>query len=508
VSAPPHSESIPAETTANPGEFPESLGNGRYRIEKLIGTGGTASVFLALDTRIGVHRAIKLLQPRYARSASSRARFRTEAHAQAALQHPHVVMVHDAIEDEQGVYLVMELAEDTLANRVLRSGLLDPREVARVGVAIGSALASAHRTGLVHRDIKPANILIDRHGVYKLADFGIALDQDRGEGLTRAGDVMGTWAFMPPEQREDTHQVDNRSDIYAFGVTLYALLTGQASASLHNREAWHQAFNGVPEPLAAVIQRATRLYPEDRYQTMEEMIVDLQAWLDGAQLPTPPVSSAAASEPAGPSAPLIIGLIVMGLIFVVAGGGSVYWLLTRPMEAEPTTLETSKPASTPQGDLAQPEPIQADPVEVKDTPTEVPAAPTEPAPKPVPSNSAEERPRERRDTTQPQRRVISVIPTETTPTQPASQPAPTASTDSNTGRLVVRTIPSGSSVYLGGRRLSVRQGGEYELPLGTHTIEIRSPSGESHESGVNIRSSQVFRLCYNFDTNSACGETP
>jgi len=247
-------------------EIPATLDRGRYQIERKLGVGGTATVLLALDTRMGVHRAIKILHPRVAKVAANRARFQTEAHAQASLKHPHVLMVHDAIDDEQGVYLVMELAEsDSIGDQVMRSGPLSPAQALDVGIAIGAALEAAHAAGLIHRDIKPANILVDKHGSYKLADFGIARDTEREAALTQVGAVMGTWAFMPPEQREDSRRVDARSDIYAFGVTLYALLVGRQSQSLHNKEAWAEAFATVPAGIAAILQRATRLYPEDRY---------------------------------------------------------------------------------------------------------------------------------------------------------------------------------------------------------------------------------------------------
>ena len=137
-------------------ELPKTLDGGRYRIEGLIGTGGSAHVLLATDRRMNVQRAIKLLLPKIAQSDSNRSRFRTEAHAQAQLKHPNVLMVHDVVEDAQGFYLVMELAEkDSLAERIYRSGPLPPMETLEVGVAIGNAIALAHANGLIHRDIKP-----------------------------------------------------------------------------------------------------------------------------------------------------------------------------------------------------------------------------------------------------------------------------------------------------------------------------------------------------------------
>ena len=263
--------------------LPSTLDGGRYVIEKVLGAGGTATVLLAEDTRIGVRRAIKILHPQFAKSAESRRRFLNEAHAQAGLAHPNVLMVHDAVEDGATTFLVMELAErGNLGDRVLEQGVMSPDDVAEVGITIGGALAVAHKAGVIHRDIKPANILVDRHGVLKLADFGIARVDGERFHLTRTGSVMGTWAYMPPEQRTDSASVDARSDIYAFGVTLYALLKGREASDLHNKESWKRAFDGVPAGLARVIQNATRLYPEDRYASMEELVSELQRWRSSA----------------------------------------------------------------------------------------------------------------------------------------------------------------------------------------------------------------------------------
>ena len=158
-------------------------------------------------------------------------------------------MVHDVIEDEQGLYMVMELAEsDSVGARVTQSGTLSAREVADVGIAVGNALSAAHAAGVIHRDVKPANILVDRLGALKLADFGIARVLDREQQLTRTGTIMGTWAYMPPEQREETREVDHRADIHALGVTLHALYTGRHSANLHNQEYYAEAFGDMPAP--------------------------------------------------------------------------------------------------------------------------------------------------------------------------------------------------------------------------------------------------------------------
>jgi serine/threonine protein kinase len=262
-------------------EHPPTLAKGRYRVDRVLGLGGMSVVLQAHDTKMGVDRAIKLLYKRLARNADLRQRFENEARAQARLRHPNILMVHDVVEEEAGIYLVMELAEaGNLSSRIRSEGPLSPRELARTGAVLAQALEAAHAEGVVHRDIKPENILIDRFGHLKIADFGIARLHGVDANLTGTGMAMGTWAYMPPEQRESARQVDARADIYALGTTLYYLLTGRQPPALHNSEAHERFFEGVPPTLAAVIQQATRLWPEDRYQHCSELAQALEAIAD------------------------------------------------------------------------------------------------------------------------------------------------------------------------------------------------------------------------------------
>ena len=261
---------------------PHTLNNERYRIERVLGAGGMSLVFLAQDTRLGVQRAIKLLRRPFAKSPEIRSRFLNEAFAQADLRHPNILMVHDIVEDEEtdSIFLVMELADGgSLADRVMTKSTMSPREAAQVGITIGTALSVAHNAGVIHRDIKPGNMLIDRHGVLKLADFGIAQIQSR-EQLTRTGVSIGTWSFMPPEQRVDARDADARADIYALGGSLFYLMTGRNPDALHNRETHVVAFASIPPVLASVIKKATRFEPTDRYQSCDEMIAALRFILD------------------------------------------------------------------------------------------------------------------------------------------------------------------------------------------------------------------------------------
>lgn len=544
---------------------PATFGRDRYVVEAVLGTGGTATVLRARDRRIGVARAIKVLHAQFAMNAETRRRFMNEAHAQAALSHPGVLMVHDAIDDEQGVYLVMELADrGALGSLVLEHGTLDAPSVADIGIQVGEALAVAHRAGLVHRDIKPANILIDRHGGLKLADFGIARVTTSDHTLTRTGSVIGTWAFMPPEQRQDSTQVDHRSDIYAFGVTLYAVLTGRSPNGLHNREAWDRAYAGVPGGLAAILQRATRLFQDDRYDCMEDMIAELKAWrssdegagpgwLEALHTRSGPTSAVQADlhtdlsagatavpeqfyepstrpAPAMPGASSTIGLPAedaeappseappsgaKALLLTIAGGtlvvslllGVIIALLIRPDPTPapaPGRTEVSAPAPSPT--TTAPEAGTATPSTEPNSTEPAPAEPDSTADtRPLPTEAAPAASKSAPPEKKPKRRVIQVIEPEA-----SSGPAPSAAPDdtpAETGTLVVRTIPSGGTVTVAGRT-PPRSGGGYTLPIGNHTVELRGPGGETHRVPVAIRRGKTVDICYSFDANAACGGSP
>jgi len=285
-------------------DAPQTLQNGRYRIEGILGSGGMSVVYLAFDTRLNVRRAVKVLRKRLASNTQIRKRFETEASAQASLHHPNVLMVHDVVDDEDGVYLVMELCENgNLAERLKATGPLSPHEGAEVALAMLGALQIAHDEGMVHRDIKPENLLLNKLNVLKIADFGIARIVNQGHSLTKTGSIMGTWSYMPPEQRSGSSDVDGRADLYALGVSIQYLVSGQLRSDLHNAEAYDVAYEGFPEELAEVLQQATRLWPEDRYQSATEMAEAIQTILPVlSKDPIFPFAPGPKAEPSGRTA--------------------------------------------------------------------------------------------------------------------------------------------------------------------------------------------------------------
>jgi serine/threonine protein kinase len=202
---------------------------GRYVIEREIGSGGTAVVFRARDLRHQRLVAIKVLRPELARSLGTD-RFLREIRIAASLTHPHILPVHDSGEAAELLYYVMPYVEgESLRSRLVREGALPLDDALRIAREVADALSYAHSRGVVHRDIKPGNILlVGGHAV--VADFGIATATDIGmddETLTSPGLVIGTPAYMSPEQGRGEALVDGRSDLYSLGCVLYEMLAGR-----------------------------------------------------------------------------------------------------------------------------------------------------------------------------------------------------------------------------------------------------------------------------------------
>jgi serine/threonine protein kinase len=255
-----------------------ALSSGRYRLVEVLGVGGMATVYRGYDAELDVYRAIKVLSPELAVHTKVRERFQREARTMAKLAHPHIVMVLDVGKDGERVYMVMEeVRGGSLRDRLDALGPLAPRHASGVLQQVLQALSVAHKRGIVHRDIKPGNILLTEHGDAKVTDFGIAQLKGKDVQLTRAGSMMGTLAFMAPEQRTDASTVDARADLYALGATLYTLVTGKESFDLFAAELEAKLFTDFPPGLFEVTRKASRYEPEDRYQSAGEMLEAMRA---------------------------------------------------------------------------------------------------------------------------------------------------------------------------------------------------------------------------------------
>ncbi|MGH3545027.1 MAG: protein kinase domain-containing protein, partial [Mycobacteriales bacterium] len=249
----------------------------RYRIRGKIAQGGMAAVYEAFDERLERIVAVKIMHPTYAADPIFASRFMREARSAAALNHPHIVAVFDEGRHGDSTFLVMEKVDGTTLRGVLQQrGRLSPEQALGVMEPVLAALAQAHERGIAHRDVKPENVLISPTGLVKVADFGLARAVEGGPQLTNRNTLLGTVAYLAPEQIADGHS-DARSDVYAAGVMLYELLTGvkpfQGASAID--VAYQHVSTDIPPPSTAVpelpaaldelVARATR---RDRHQRL------------------------------------------------------------------------------------------------------------------------------------------------------------------------------------------------------------------------------------------------
>jgi serine/threonine-protein kinase len=280
----------------------DTLFDGRYRIERKLGAGGMADVYLAEDQELGRRVAIKILNSRHGNDDQFIERFRREAKNAAALNHPNIVSIYDRGEAEDTYYIAMEF----LDGRTLKE-LIVGRGAAPINVAIEyarqilSALRFAHRHGIVHRDIKPHNVLVDGEGRVKVTDFGIA--RAGTSQMTETGSIVGTAQYLSPEQAKGG-EVDPRSDLYSLGVVLYELLTGKTpfdgetpvEIAMKHLSTTPQPPSklrpDVPRELDMVVMRALAKNPDERYQSADEMEGDLERVARGARVSATTVDTA------------------------------------------------------------------------------------------------------------------------------------------------------------------------------------------------------------------------
>ncbi|WP_425615938.1 serine/threonine protein kinase [Anatilimnocola sp. NA78] len=282
---------------------------GKYKLLRLLGSGGMSTVYLGEHTLMHRLRAIKVLPKGRVNDSSYLARFIREAQATASLDHPNIVKAYDIDNDGDTHYLVMEYIEGRdLQNIVKQEGPL-PLEVACNYIAqAADGFQYSHENGLIHRDVKPANLLIDTKGQVKILDLGLALlaDEERSS-LTVAHNenVLGTADYLSPEQARNSHTVDSRADIYSLGCTLYYALSGHApftDGSLAQRIAKHQTQMPedirkeraeVPRDLADICWKMIQKRPERRYAKMKDVSDALKGWLTSRGFEFTPASGAA-----------------------------------------------------------------------------------------------------------------------------------------------------------------------------------------------------------------------
>jgi eukaryotic-like serine/threonine-protein kinase len=331
----------------------------RYELEGLVGTGGMSSVYKARDRLLERRVALKVLHPHHASDEDFVERFRKEARLVAQLSHPNIVTVIDRGDDDGRQFIVFELIEgENLKEVVTREGPLPLRRAVELALQVGHGLAFAHSHGLVHRDVKPQNVLMNGDDQAKVTDFGIARSIDVDVSVTQTGTVLGTSAYIAPEQASGG-DITPQTDVYSLGVVLYELLTGEvpfpgesfvAVAMKHINDPAPSVLDRRPETptrLAAAVDRALAKEPGERFASMDEFVAELSACLAelgpeadaDATMIVPAAASRAARAsrpprgvrvPAGRPAhspwPLLVPLIVVA---AALGAVGLYFAVTR-----------------------------------------------------------------------------------------------------------------------------------------------------------------------------------
>jgi eukaryotic-like serine/threonine-protein kinase len=345
---------------------------GPYEVLAPLGAGGMGEVYRARDTRLGRDVAIKVLPADRLADPARRARFVQEARAASALNHPHIVTIHE-IESAEGVdFIVMELVHGKTLDALIPRAGMRLGETLRVAIPLADALAAAHAAGIVHRDLKPANVMVTPEGVVKVLDFGLAklAQADAGSGensttldaqarLSRPGTVAGTPAYMSPEQATGG-AVDTRSDVFSFGAVLYEMVTGRrpfgAGSSAEMLAALlkeqpkppSELVPEVPKELERIVLRCLRKEPGRRFQNMLDVKIELQEVKEesDSQATTP------GEVPAGRSRRRWMALAAAGVLIVAVAAVLTLWHLRRPEPPPPTVVQLTSERWTGSGSFS------------------------------------------------------------------------------------------------------------------------------------------------------------
>ena len=313
---------------------------GRYKIVEEIGRGSMGIVYLAQDPHIDRKIALKVIHKEHAGNTYFLSRFYKEAKAIGRLSHPNIVTVYDIGQDHGTHFITMEFIAGMPLGRVIRQKALSLEKILSIGIKLADALNFAHEKGIIHRDVKPSNIIMTKSGEPILTDFGIAhVDDPDAAQQTRVGEVMGTPRYMSPEQVMGK-TVDGRSDLYALGVILYELTTGQNLIKSKNFSAiFHEIIHADPkipeikdrhatdaqrEAVTRVISKSLLKAPEERIQTGRQLAAALNACLDRAahNKITDTTTSSYVQKTVKPY--FKIGLVMLLLMIV---GGTGWWVL-------------------------------------------------------------------------------------------------------------------------------------------------------------------------------------
>lgn len=338
---------------------------GPYRIDAPLGAGGMGTVYLAHDTRLGRNVALKLLDRHLMGDSESRARFLREARLASALDHPNICTIHEIGESDGGLFIAMQYVEGETLKRLINGKPLNLDSLLSISLQVADALWAAHAQGIAHRDIKSNNIIITPRGQAMVLDFGLAKpirETTMEAELTQTGVVMGTPAYMSPEQARG-ERADHRSDIFSFSVVLYEMATGRTPFQCGSQaETMGAVINqphtpiveinkAVPPELSAVIDQALTKEATHRYQSIEEMLVDLRRVVNqaggldhlfnssdsgGGVIPYVPARRLSLLGRLGTERPARTASVALVTVALLVGlAFAVYYLLFKPSEPTP-----------------------------------------------------------------------------------------------------------------------------------------------------------------------------
>ena len=333
---------------------------GHYRIERLLGTGGMGEVYLADDTKLGRRVALKVLSSTLANDPDRRERFEREARAAAALNHPNIVTIHSVETIDDLPFITLELVDSaTLADLIPSEGLPLDR-VLTLGIPLADAVGAAHQRGITHRDLKPANVMVTSDGRLKVLDFGLAKIKEEAHfatdagmptaALTGEGRIVGTVAYMSPEQAEG-RPIDQRSDVFSLGIILYEMATGKrpfegdthistlSSIIKDTPRPIADVRPGLPRELSKIINRCLAKDLEDRYQSAKDLRNDLRALKNdltsGEIVPITGSTERAAVSAAPARGGSVSRLaIVAAIVVVIATAGAATWWMRGRQRAD------------------------------------------------------------------------------------------------------------------------------------------------------------------------------
>ena len=483
---------------------PGSIFAGRYEIVRPLGHGGMGMVYLARDRTLDEPLAIKILRPDFARDPAMAQRFRSEIKLARRVRHKNVAAIHDYGDDGGLLFISMEYVDGQDMKQLLRKrGALPPSEAYELAIQVTEGLQAVHDAGVIHRDLKTPNIMVDARGLARLMDFGIAKQHTEG-ATTGTGNIVGTPEYMSPEQAQG-RKVDFRCDIYAMGIVVYELFSGQvpfrgetpiATILKHIQEP--PTLEGpsaplLPTPLIPVLRKALAKEPDQRYSSAAELAEALRS----ARTPLRKqelLSTQVLQAPTMKQRPVDVGssrrwiAVAAAVLAAAAGAYAALTWASHQKAADATPAPTAVPSLPP-----SPAPATEPPTPERTLPPVAAAVTTaEPTPRPTPRPIAI--------------RVATASPAPPTPVPPTAAPATASPVPtsppivSNDPGWLLLAISPWANVSVDGVNKGSTPMDKLSLPAGRRRVVLEYPGYEVHEELLVIRPGQTEKLRFNFET--------